>query len=164
MKTKLISGVLFLFFILPSISGLAQNTGFSGEWKLNREKTILADSRLFLSKVTLNVKGDSLFTTRVYENENGEEYPFDENLRINGQECKLVIYNMPRATKATWADTDGSILIESKTTFSNDNGEDSLLAKEAWKINNDGKMLSVYFTNKMSAGEVSGTSYFDRAR
>ena len=164
MKTKATLGLLFILFFISSISVQAQNTDVSGEWKLNREKTNLADAQLFLSKITLQVKGDSLLTTRVYENGNGEQYPFEENLSLDGKECKIVIYEMPRTSKASRSNNDGSILIESKTTFYGNNGEDNLLTKETWKVDNDSKMLIVDFTTKMSAGEVTGKSYYDKAK
>ena len=164
MKTKSIFGFLFILFFIASFSAQAQNSALTGEWKLNREKTVLADNQLFLSNVTIQVKGDSLLTTRVYENGNGEQYPFEENLTLDGKECKMVIYEMPRTSKASRVASDGSILIESKTTFSGSNGQEDLLAKETWKVDNESKMLIIDFTNKMSAGEVTGKSYYNKVK
>jgi len=164
MKTKSTPGFLFILFFISSFSVNAQNTDLTGEWKLNREKTILADNQLFLSKITIKVKGDSLLTTRVYENGNGEEYPFDENLTLDGKDCKIVIYEMPRTSKASKVNEDGSIVIESKTTFTGNNGEDNLLAKETWKFDKDTKMLVIDFTNKMSAGEFTGKNYYNKVK
>jgi hypothetical protein len=163
MKTRATILILFLLILSSSFSAMAQKADITGEWKLNREKTVLADSRLFLSKISINLKGDSLLTTRVYENENGEEYPFDEKLSLNGKECKIFVYDMPRTTKATKA-ADGSINIESVTTFYTDNGDESLIAKETWKVDPDGKALTIGFTNKMSAGEATGTSYYNKVK
>jgi hypothetical protein len=164
MNKKSSFGLLLILFFMVSFSALAQNQGLTGEWKLNREKTTLAEAQLFLSRVTIQVKGDSLLTTRVYENGNGEEYPFKENLSVDGKESKIVIYDMPRTSKASKVIADGSIIIESKTTFSGNNGEDNLLAKETWKVDNEGKILTVDFTNKSSAGEASGTNYYNKVK
>jgi hypothetical protein len=164
MKTKSPFGLLFILFFIASFSAQAQNSAFTGEWTLNREKTILADNQLFLSKVTIQVKNDSLLTTRIYENGNGEEYPFEENLSLDGKESKIVIYEMPRTSKASGVNTDGSILVESKTTFNGNNGQEDLLAKETWKVDNESKMLIVDFTNKMSAGEVTGKNYYNKVK
>jgi hypothetical protein len=164
MKTKTISGLIFLFIFLTSLSGIAQKPSFSGEWKLNREKTALTDNQLFLSGITVQIKGDSLLTKRVYENANGEQYPFDENVTLTGKEAKITIYEMPRVTKATGVNTDGSINLESKTTFNGNSGEDNLVAKETWKVSSDAKMLTIEFSNKMSAGESGGTLYFNKVK
>jgi hypothetical protein len=164
MNTKSTFGLLLILFFTSSLSVQAQYTALTGEWKLNREKTVLTDNQLFLSKVTIQLKGDSLLTTRIYENGNGEEYPFEENLTLDGKEGKIVIYDMPRTSKASKVNEDGSIVIESKTTFNGNNGEDNLLAKETWKVDNASKLLVVSFTNKTSAGEASGTSYYNKIK
>jgi hypothetical protein len=162
MKTKTITGLVILFMFITSLAVSAQKPDFSGEWKLNREKTALTDNSLFLSGITIKIKADSLFTTRVYENSNGEKYPFDENVTLDGKEAKITIYDMPRITKANGVNTDGSLNVESKTTFYNNGSEDNLVAKEIWKI--AGEMLTIEFTNSMSAGSGSGTLYFNKTK
>lgn len=164
MKTKTIFIFLVLLIITSSYSALGQRANFSGEWKLNKEKTVLADNQLFLSRVTIQLKSDSLLTTRVYENANGEEYPFEENLSLDEKESKIVIYDMPRTTKASRSNTDGSIIIESTTTFNGNNGEENLAAKETWKVDNEGQTLTIGFTNKMSGGETVGTNYYNKVK
>jgi hypothetical protein len=164
MKTKTILIALSLLFYLPALTIYAQKADFSGEWKLNKEKTVLADNQLFLSGITIQIKSDSLLTTRVYENGNGEEYPFVENLSLDGKDCKISIFDMPRTSKATLSDTDGSILIASTTTFNGNNGQEDMTAKETWKVDNEGKTITLEFTNKMSGNEISGTYYYNKVK
>ncbi|MBE3084653.1 MAG: hypothetical protein IMZ64_00365 [Bacteroidetes bacterium] len=164
MKTKATFLFLILFAITFSFSALGQRANFSGEWKLNKEKTVLADNQLFLSRVTIQLKSDSLLTIRIYENANGEEYPFEENLFLDGKEYKIVIFDMPRTTKASRSDTDGSLIIESTTTFNGNNGEENLTAKETWKVDDEGETLTIGFTNKMSGGETVGTNYYNKIK
>jgi hypothetical protein len=71
---------------------------------------------------------------------------------------------MPRVTKASGINSDGAIVVESKTTFYNNGSEDNLVAKEIWKIASDTKMLTIEFKNTMSAGEAGGTLYFTKAK
>ena len=164
MKTKTIYSILFLIILLPASSIIAQKTNFSGEWKINKEKSVVADNQLFLSKITLQLKNDSLLTTRVYENGNGDEYPFTENLSLDGKVSKIVIYEMPRTSKATLSDSDGSITIASTTTFNGGNGQEDMTANETWKVENEGQKLSFFFTNKMSGNESTGTYYYDKVK
>ena len=164
MKTKSILIAFTLLFFLSSLTIYAQKADFSGEWKLNKEKTVLADNQLFLSGITIQIKKDSLLTTRVYENGNGEEYPFEENISLDGKDCKIVIFDMPRTSKATRSDTDGSIMIASTTTFSGNNGQEDMIAKETWKIDKEGKTLTLEFTNKMSGNETTGTYYYNKVK
>jgi hypothetical protein len=116
-----------------------------------------------LSKITIQAKTDSLFTTRVYENGNGEEYPFEENLSFDGKDCKMVIYEMPRTSKASRSADDGALMIASATTFNNGNGPEDMTSNEKWKLDNDGRFLMLTFTNKMSGNETTGTYYFEKA-
>src|SRR5450759_511417 len=164
MKTKTIYSILFLIILLPASSIIAQKANFSGEWKINKEKSVLTDNQLFLSKITIQLKNDSLLTTRVYENGNGDEYPFDEKLSLDGMASKIVIFEMPRTSKATLSDTDGSIMIASTTTFNGGNGQEDMTANEKWKVENEGQNLSFFFTNKMSGNEITGTYYYDKVK
>ncbi len=162
MKTKPTFILFVAALLITSINCYAQKPDFAGEWKLNREKTDLADNQLFLSKVSIQIKGDSLFTTRVYENGMGEEYPFDENITLDGKDCKITIYDMPRTSKASISDTDGSINVESKTTFYGDSGEQDMIAKEVWKIDPETKMLTIEFSNTIADNETKGINYYTK--
>jgi hypothetical protein len=164
MKTKTILTILFMLFFIPDFTAFAQKGDFSGEWKLNKEKTLLTDNQLFLSRITIQYKSDSILTTRVYENGNGEEYPFDEKISLDGKECKIVVYDMPRTSKATRSVTDGSIMIASTTTFNGNNGEEDMIAEETWKVENEGRLLTLNFTNKISGNETTGTYYYDKTK
>jgi hypothetical protein len=164
MKTKLTLALISLLIILTSLTTFAQKADFSGEWKLNKEKSGLSDSQLFLSKITIQLKADSMLTTRVYENGNGEEYPFEEKLSLDGKDCKIVIFDMPRTSKATRSDANGSIMVESATTFNGNNGQEDMVAKETWKVEKEGQMLTLEFTNKMSGNEITGTYYYEKVK
>ena len=93
----------------------------------------------------------------------GEQYPFDENLSLDGKDAKIVIYDMPRTSKVTKSASDGSLSFESTTTFNGQYGEENLVAKETWKIDPEGKLLTIDFTNKMADNETTGTNYYNRA-
>jgi antitoxin component YwqK of YwqJK toxin-antitoxin module len=164
MKTKSIIATVSMLFILTSLTTYAQKADFSGEWKINKEKSSLADNQLFLSRITIKLKSDSLLTTRVYENGNGEEYPFEENLSLDSKECKINIYEMPRTSTATRSDANGPLMIASTTTFNGNNGQEDMVAKETWKVENDGQVLSMAFTNKMSGNETTGTYYYNKLK
>jgi len=162
MKTTKIFSLLILLVLVPVFMASAQKANFSGEWKINKEKLTNVDNQLVLSKITIQLKADSLLTTRVYENGMGEEFPFDENLTLDGKECKIVIYEMPRTSKASRT-TDGAITIASATTFYGNNGQEDMVAKETWKIDNEGKILTLEFSNTMSGVESTGTYFYDKA-
>ena len=58
---------------------------------------------------------------------------------------------------------DGTITIASTTTFNGNNGQEDMVAKETWKVDNEGKMLTLEFSNKMSGTESTGTYFYDKA-
>ena len=164
MKSKSIILIVLLFILLPASYVKAQTSDFSGEWKLNKEKSDLKDAQLFLSKIKIELKSDSLITTRTYENGNGDEYPFDEKLSLDGKDCKIVIFEMPRTSKATRSEADGTIAIASVTTLNNGNGHEDMTSEENWKVENEGKVLTLVFKNKMSGNEFEGTYHYDKVQ
>ena len=164
MKRKKLISLVILLIITISVSAGDKKTNFSGDWKLDREKTVLANSQLFLSKINFNMKNDSLLTVRTYENANGEQYPFNENLTMDGKEYKITIYDMPRKSKAYWSDNNESIVIESTTTFYGNSGEVDFITKENWMVDETGTQLKFDFTGKTSTDESKGTYYFKKAR
>lgn len=161
MKAKTFFTLLILI-VITSFTVNGQNSNFSGEWKLDTEKTTVADE-LYLAKMTIQLTGDSLYTTRVYS-DGYEEYPFDEILTLDGKDCSIYIYDMPRTSKASRSTSDGSLSIESKTTFYGNSGEENLIASEIWKVDNAGKVLTINYTNKMSGGETTGISYYNKTK
>jgi len=161
MKTRLILIATALIFIVSSLAVSAQNGNFSGEWKLNTQKTVLPSDQLYLLKITVKQEGNNLLTTRVYSNANGEEYPFEENLTLDGKECKITIYDMPRVSKATKA-ADGSLAFESVTTFNANGSLENLVANEVWKL--DKETLTIDVTNKMMGNEIKGVTYYDKVK
>ncbi len=164
MDTKNFKLIFTLLLAISTFSLHAEEPGFTGEWKLNKEKTVLQGSQIFLSKLTIKIKGDSLLTNRTYENADGQEYPFVENLFLNGKESKIVIYDMPRTTKATRSATDGTLVLDSNTTFNRDGQEAVMNSKETWKVEPGAKVLTISFTTKLADREFPGTLYLDRVK
>jgi hypothetical protein len=164
MKTKTALSLTILLIFLATCSAFAQNNQYSGEWKLNTEKTVLGDSQLFLSAIKVLIRNDSLLTTRTYQNGNGEEYPFEENLSLDGKDCKITIYDMPRSSKASRSATDGTLIIESVTTFNANGGQEDFATKETWKIDDGGKTLTIASNSKIAGQEIPGTWYYTRVK
>lgn len=162
MKKKTFTIGLFLIIFIAAVS--AQKTGFTGEWKLNRDKSILSEDHMILSKINIQLKSDSLITTRFYENGDGQEYPFDEKISLDGKDNKIVIYDMPRTSTASRSGSDDSILISSTTTFNGNNGMEDMTSSEKWKVDADGNLLTLEFTNKMSGSETKGTYIYEKTK
>jgi hypothetical protein len=162
MKKHVLFGILI--FTLASLTVFGQSLPFSGEWKFNREKSTAINNQLFLAKITVLQKSDSILTTRVYENEYGEQYPFKENVSLNGKECKIVIYDMPRTASASLSSGNKLLNFESTTTFYSNSGSDNLKTKETWSIQNGGKTLKIDYSTSYSGGSTTGVQYFDKIK
>jgi hypothetical protein len=156
--------IFTLLFVISSFILQAQESVFTGEWKINKEKTVLPAGQIFLSKLTIKVVGDSLLTSRTYENTDGQQYPFVENLTLDGKESKIIIYDMPRTTKAVRSSSEGTLILDSNTTFYRDGQEIVLNSKETWKIESGDMPLTISFTSKMGDREFPGILYLDRVK
>lgn len=163
MSTKKIFCLVVVLFVVASAFAGNNKNSYSGVWKLNKEKTPPTNSRLFLSQISFTLKGDSLSTVRTYENENGETYPFDEKLTMDGKEYKIEVYNFPRKASAHWSEKDGFLVINSVTTFSGDSGQQDFILSEIWKLDEKGTSLDVEFTTKLPTGDVKGTFNFKKS-
>jgi len=151
--------IVLAFTVSFSVAG--QKTDFSGTWKLDRTKTQITSDFPVLVMLTVNIKGDSLLTERIYEVGDGQEYPFDENVTLDGKEHSIYIYDMPRKSKAGWLEKEGSLLFESVTTYTGDSGSGDFVSKETWKLDKTKNILTISFINNTSAGESTGSFVFN---
>ncbi len=156
--------ITFMAFALASgIPVAAQKADFNGIWKLDRGQSTLAEYSPTLTRIDVKIKADSLLTERYYDTGDGQEYPFTENVVLDGKEYSITIYDMPRKTKASWSDQDGVVTVESKTTFNGDNGQEDFVSQETWKVDTTNKTLTITFKNSTAAGEATGFWLFRKA-
>lgn len=148
------------FAIVSSIQSSAQKADFNGNWKLDMTKSTLAEYTPVLVGINVQIKGDSLLTERHYDTGDGQIYPFTENLTLDGKEYSITIYEMPRKSKASWAEQDGSVIVESNTTA---NGSEDFISKETWKADAANKTLVINFKNSMAGQEVTGLFFLNKA-
>ena len=160
MANRLSLLILFLLALPVVTSVAAGKVDLSGDWIMDREKTELADNQIYLAAINVVHKGDSLFTVRTYENEYREQYPFDENLTLDGKEYKITIYDMPRTTTANWSEDGKAVQIASKVLFYGDSGEVEVEITEKWTLQQDGNLLCNDFTSKTPGNERTGSLYY----
>ncbi len=153
MKKFLLTGLAMLVSIAISYKSPAQKPDFTGNWKLDATKSTLPEYTPVLTRITVSVKGDSLLTVRYYDTGDGQEYPFTENVTLDGKEYSITIYDMPRKTKASASAEDGSFYVESTTSTQ---GGD-FVSKETWKTDPSNKVLTISFKNIMEGNEGTGS-------
>ncbi|HOB85930.1 MAG TPA: hypothetical protein PLB27_11295 [Bacteroidales bacterium] len=117
MKKILLHISLIAVFTAFAFDASCQKSAFSGTWKLDRTKSVLPEYISVLTQITVKMKADSILTERYYDVGDGQEYPFDENLPLNGSNVSITIYDMPRKTNVTFSDMDNTVSLTSTTTF-----------------------------------------------
>jgi len=117
MKKILLHISLIAVFTAFAFDASCQKSAFSGTWKLDRTKSVLPEYISVLTQITVKMKADSILTERYYDVGDGQEYPFDENLPLNGSNVSINIYDMPRKANVTWSDKDNTVNLTSTTTF-----------------------------------------------
>ena len=154
--------MLVLLCVFVSI-GLAQNaTDFSGTWTIDKEKTELSRAGLYLSKIEVMQKGDSLIAKRTYVNRDGEHYPFTERLTLDGKETKIEIYDMPRTSSAKLSEDKQSIDLVSTVTYYGDYGATDIQITEKWSMG-EGKVLKIHSTSKTDEGERELAAFYKKS-
>jgi hypothetical protein len=157
----------FMFVVVLAISSFfmvtAQKADFNGTWKLDRTKSTLVEYTPILTRIDIRINGDSLLTERYYDTGDGQEYPFKENVTLDGKEYGITIYDMPRKAKASLSDQEGSIIFESTTTASGDNGSQDFITKESWKVDKTTNTFTITFKNKMGSNESEGTFILNKS-
>ena len=152
--------VIFLFLFSVTVFASAGDMDFSGEWKLDKEKSEMSDVPLYLSQIKITQEGNSLQTTRTYSNQYGEQYPFDEEVIVDGEGREILIYEMKRKTSALWSEDGKSLLITSITKYYGNSGEEEISSEETWSLLDKGKTISVKYSVVTVNGKYSGTNYY----
>lgn len=163
MKRTIFFILVTVFTITSAMEASAQKADFNGTWKIDRTKSTLMEYTPILTRIDIKINGDSLLTERYYDTGNGQEYPFTENVTLDGKECNITIYEMPRRTKANWAEQDGSLILESTTTFTRDADAQDFISKESWKVDKANNTITISYKNKVGTGESEGAFIFNKA-
>jgi len=161
MKKELIPILMIALSAVFTFNAASQKSTFTGTWKLDRAKSVLPEYTPILTQITVNLKADSILTERYYDIGDGNEYPFDENLPLNGANVSITIYDMPRKTNVTWSDKDNTVNLTSTITFYDSGTPVDFNSKETWKVDQVNTM-TISFFNKSSQGEASGKFVYSK--
>jgi len=158
--SRILVSVLFLSFPI-FLSG--QKPDFNGTWKIDISKIPVTGNFPVLVKITINIKGDSLLTERFYNTGDGQEYPFKENLTLDGKENTITVYEMPRKSKAAWKEKDVALIHEATTTANGSDGPIDFKSTETWTVDSANNILTISFSNHFREAESTGAFVFNKA-
>jgi hypothetical protein len=161
---KIISTIIFsLVVLIFSDSAAGQKSDFTGTWKLDNTKIPVTGNFPVLTRIIITVKGDSLLTERFYNTGDGQEYPFNEDLTLDGKENMITVYEMPRKSMASWKEKDVIIVHQSTTTANGSNGPVDFKSTETWTVDNVNNILTISFRNSSYEGELTGAFIFNKS-
>ena len=96
---------------------------------------------------------ENLSFKRVYIVEWGDDRVVNEELNLEGIEMKSVLWNSPRVSKANWSEKPGSMVINSKVTFTRGHNTIEIKSSETWDLLKEGKELSIFQKSTGFLGE-----------
>jgi hypothetical protein len=159
-------GSLLVVLIMVCTLFAAEKTNFSGEWMFNEEKSVLDEmGRAFIPYKLVITQGDNELTVqKTFTMENGEDMITDENMTLDGKECKSEIWNSPRITTANWTAAGDTLNIEMKITFNQDGNNNEMLLQEAWSLQDEGIRMVINHFSSSTWGERKITMIFDKQK
>jgi hypothetical protein len=140
---------------------------FSGDWKLNEQKSDLGQfgGRMAARKLKVNSTTDSLSYERTATTQSGEEIVLKESISFDGKESENTLFgNSKKKSTAKWAD-DGQSLSINSTLFFNREGEvTEIKINETWKLADNGNSLIIESNSSSSFGENSMKLVYEKVK
>jgi len=158
---KLISCILF-FLLSYHLS--AQNQNFSGNWKLNKEKTNFGDYSENSAPVQLDVRQtkDSINISRTSVGKENDLSSYTEIMPFNERLVTNVIRNATRKTASIKWSSDNNSIIETGKYI--DYSTKSIYSvTEKWDLIDDGKTLVVSRTDISDDGTFSAKFIYEKS-
>jgi len=137
---------------------------FSGKWIFSEEKSVLDNWGVSSLPFRLKVvqKGNVLAVQRTYIVEYGDDRVTDEQLVLDGREVKSEFMNSPRTATANWSAPGDSLIIESKVAFNRGGRTSEMVVREAWSLQEEGRILSIRQYSTSFWGKRNIALIFDR--
>lgn len=164
-RTLLFAAVALVLLVSAIPSGNVY-VNFTGEWKLNEQKSELGEFGNFAPrKIKIDSKNDSLSYERTVTNQSGEEVIISMKLRFDGKETEGVAFgNSKRKSIAKWSDDGQSLLVNSTILFDQDGQITEIKVNEVWKLIENGSILTIESNSSSSFGDNSMKMMFDKAK
>jgi hypothetical protein len=162
-KTLVLSAA---FITLCAVTVNAQKANFSGEWKLNEQKSTLGQygGRMAAKKLKLNGQTDSLSIQRTATSQDGNEVTMNERLTFDGKETESTLFtNSKKKSTAKWSDDGKSLNVNSTITLDRNGETIEIKVTETWKLADDGKALTIESTSNSSFGTNTMKLVYDKA-
>ena len=163
------STILFAAVIvtLCTSATIVTSVDFSGEWKLNEQKSELGQfggrgAAKAIKVTSSDAKGIAI--ERTSTNQNGEAVVRKETLTFDGKESESTggFGNSTRKATAKWSD-DGNALTVNYILNLDFNGQAfEVKGTETWTLSSDGKTLTVQTNAASPQGDLASKAVYDK--
>ena len=142
---------------------------FSGEWKLNEQKSELGQfggrgAAKSIVVTSSDAKGISM--ERTSTNQNGEAVVRKENLTFDGKESESAggFGNSTRKATAKWSDDGQSMIINAIMTLDRNGEKMEIKQNETWKLGDGGQTLTIESNSSSSFGESTMKLVYEKGK
>jgi len=150
--------VFLLGTLLISAVLTVQAIDFSGNWKLNHEKSKLNAQFSMAPKDMIAVQSGNDFNLEKHATFQDNDFTIKDKLTLDGKECINPGWqDTQKKSVAVWSEDKSSLKITTKFPMG-DNGEMTLI--ETYKL--DGGNLVIESSSSSSFGDVAETMVFDK--
>jgi hypothetical protein len=150
--------IYLLALVLISSSSFSQKVDFSGDWKLNKEKSTLGE-QFSMAPNTIEMSQDKNSLTEVrHANYQGEDFTFTDKYTLDGKECENPGWmDSIKKSTASWSDDNKVLNIITKIAMQ-DGGEMTITAHYSL----DGDNLLIKTTASSSYGDMTEKQVYDK--
>ena len=153
----------FLFILPQTRASVSDKPDFTGEWVLNEEKSTLGE-RMSFAAVGLTVTQDEgiFHIDRTRTGRDGQMRTMSEQLKTNGEKTVTERENGSTTSWATWSEDGTSLHIKYEITFSRQGETFTMNRSETWRVDEQGKVLTMESVSSSPRGENSLTLVYDK--
>jgi mannan endo-1,4-beta-mannosidase len=137
---------------------------FSGEWILDEERCILDNmgAANLPSRMAIQQKENDLSVQKTFIVEYADDRIAGEKWTLDGKETKSEFWNSPRVTTARWSEKGDTLIVESKVAFTRGGQTVEMVTREAWSLQEQGRILSIQQSSTSFRGKRNITLVFFR--
>lgn len=165
---KYFSKKLLAFLVAPafllSFTFRADKANFSGEWKLNEEKSELGDfgGRFVARSIKAEQKDDAITIAKTSPGFNGgDPVTTMQTLTFDGKESEITVFGgAKRKSTAKWSEDGQALTFNHTTTFERDGQTNEFKGTETWTMK-DGA-LSIVSVSSSPRGETTIKAIYNK--
>ncbi len=161
--SKKLMGLLIAPAILLSFTVTGDKANFSGDWKLNEDKSELGNFGRFAARsIKVEQKTDAIVITKTSPSFNGgDPVVSDETLTFDGKESETTVFGgSKKKSTAKWSDDGQTMTVSYSILFERDGQSSEFKGTETWSLK-DG-MLSVVTLSNSPRGETTTKALYGK--